>query len=286
MCNTLGQLNRMLIAEFAAAVGNDEARAMTREVLHALLGVEPVDIALSAQRSVEPETVLRAMDIAHRVTKDGQPLQYVLGYAWFAGLRIAVNPGVLVPRPETAQLVDIIADVWDSRRDLRVLDVCTGSGCIAVALARRLPFSRVDAVDISPEAVSTARSNATTLKTAVTVQQRDALRMTPPSTPAYNIIVSNPPYIVPHESADMDARVLEHEPHLALFAPEDDPLVFYRHIARYASQALLPGGMLYFEINPLFAAELRDMLRDGGFYNVDILRDYKGRQRFATAQRQ
>ena len=181
--------------------------------------------------------------------------------------------------------MDIITDRHRGSRDLRVLDIGTGSGCIAIALSRALPFARVDACDISAEALEVARSNARGLRAAVDFFRCDILREPLPDSPLYDVIVSNPPYIARSEAADMEQRVLRYEPHTALFVDDADPLLFYRAIARYARAALRPEGSLYFEINPLFATQLEQMLHAEGFARVDVQRDYCGRQRFAIAQR-
>jgi release factor glutamine methyltransferase len=214
----------------------------------------------------------------------GEPLQYVLGTAFFMGMELRVTPATLIPRPETSQLVDRIVDDMSSRADLRVLDIGTGSGCIAIALARALKFADVNAVDISDEALAVAAENAATLRTDVHFSHADALNM-PPMPNAYDVIVSNPPYIAEHERTDMDARVYDYEPATALFVPDADPLMFYRAIARFAAQSLRPSGKLYFEINPLFVNQLREMLTDTGFADVDIVRDFRGNLRFAICQR-
>ncbi|MDE6467512.1 MAG: peptide chain release factor N(5)-glutamine methyltransferase, partial [Muribaculaceae bacterium] len=189
---------------------------------------------------------------------------------------------VLIPRPETAGLVALITDRYGCRPDLQVLDIGTGSGCIAISLARALPFCRIDAIDISAAALDIAQRNAAALKAKVNFIQSDILAAEPPRA-RYDIIVSNPPYIGESEKSDMDSRVLDHEPHGALFVPDNDPLLFYRTIARYGIKALKPGGRLYFEINSLYAVQMRDMLAAEGYSDIDVLRDYRGNYRFATA---
>lgn len=212
----------------------------------------------------------------------GEPVQYAIGKARFMGNDFTVTPDVLIPRPETAALVDMITDDWQGSKDLSVLDVGTGSGCIAVSLALALPFCHVTGLDISDKAIEVARKNATDFNADVSFEKCDILKAVPPRS-AYDIIVSNPPYVTDSESGDIDPRVLDYEPHLALFVPDSDPLRFYRAIATYARTALRPGGRLYFEINSRFPDEMAKLLQDEGFVRVSVTRDYKGNYRYASA---
>ncbi len=210
-----------------------------------------------------------------------EPLQYILGESLFMGMKFEVNPAVLIPRPETEELVDIIIKE-NSRSDLRVLDIGTGSGCIAISLAQGLKFPSVDALDYSLPALNTAMSNAAKLKAKVNFIHGDALNMPAEQNPRYDIIASNPPYIAWREKAAMDSNVIDHEPHSALFVPDSNPLIFYTAIMRYATTALQSGGKIYFEINPLFTAELttaaKEILQSS---EISIIRDIQGKQRFA-----
>jgi release factor glutamine methyltransferase len=280
---TVTELKQYIHTSLSAVVDSGEATAMMREIFHAVRGFSPTDIVIYGHREVLLDTEARVRNIVERVVS-GEPLQYVLGTAFFMGMELRVTPATLIPRPETSQLVDRIIDDMSSRADLRVLDIGTGSGCIAIALARALKFADVNAVDISDEALAVAAENAATLRTDVHFSHADALNM-PPMPNAYDVIVSNPPYIAEHERADMDARVYDYEPATALFVPDADPLMFYRAIARFAAQSLRPSGKLYFEINPLFVNQLREMLTDTGFADVDIVRDFRGNLRFAICQR-
>ena len=213
----------------------------------------------------------------------GEPVQYAVGRAQFMGNDYKVTPAVLVPRPETAALVDMIISQWGARTDLDVLDVGTGSGCIAISLARALPFSRVTALDVSADALDVARENAKALNVNIDFVRADIIRAKLPERPLYNIVVSNPPYVCDSERADMDARVLDYEPPVALFVPDSDPLLFYRAIARYARAALRPGGRLYFEINSRFPGQTHTLLAGEGFTDIDLQRDYRGLYRYASA---
>lgn len=266
----------------ATRYGDGEARWMVRLMMEEYKNYSPVDMAVRGDFDAG-ENVERRIDETVGRLLNGEPIQYIFGKARFYGMNLKVTPDVLIPRPETEELVDLIVNDHGGERDLRVLDVCTGSGCIAIALARNLPFSEVDAVDISREALAVARENASELKAAVSFKEGDALRMGADGA-EYDIIVSNPPYIAEHERAEMDRNVLEHEPALALFVPDADPLRFYVAIARYALVALKEQGGLYFEINPLYASELAGQMKAMGWSDVSILLDMQKKNRFLIAR--
>lgn len=266
----------------ATRYGDGEARWMVRLMMEEYKNYSPVDMAVRGDFDAG-ENVERRIDETVGRLLNGEPIQYIFGKARFYGMNLKVTPDVLIPRPETEELVDLIVNDRGGERDLRVLDVCTGSGCIAIALARNLPFSEVDAIDISREALAVARENASELKAAVNFKEGDALRMGADGA-EYDIIVSNPPYIADHERAEMDWNVLEHEPALALFVPDADPLRFYVAIARYALVALKEQGGLYFEINPLYASELAGQMKAMGWSDVSILPDMQKKNRFLIAR--
>lgn len=261
----------------------DEALSLARAIYAELRGYTPVDIVLRKDTIISDFTRQRIDEVVNRLLAD-EPLQYIFGKARFYGLDIIVSPDVLIPRPETEELVDLIIKEWGDRADLHVLDLCTGSGCIAMALARGLKFPVVEGVDISPGAIEIARKNAESLKVKVNLRLEDVLAMVPPKDPQYDIIVSNPPYVLSKEAADMEPNVLNHEPHIALFVPDDDPLKFYKPIGNYAVKALLPGGKLYLEINPLEVEPLCEMLRSVGLDDVHSVADMTGKQRFVIAK--
>lgn len=266
----------------AARYGDGEARWMVRLMMEEFKNYSPVDMAVRGDFDAG-ENVERRIDETVGRLLNGEPIQYIFGKARFYGMNLKVTPDVLIPRPETEELVDLIVNDRGGERDLRVLDVCTGSGCIAIALARNLPFSEVDAIDISREALAVARENASELKAAVSFKEGDALRMGADGA-EYDIIVSNPPYIAEHERAEMDRNVLEHEPALALFVPDADPLRFYIAIARYALVALKEQGGLYFEINPLYASDLAGQMKAMGWSDVSIQPDMQKKNRFLIAR--
>lgn len=259
-----------------------EARWMVRIIFEQLKGWSQTDMAIRADQEVSEYIAGKVDDVVARLLRH-EPIQYIFGETHFYGLTLKVTPDVLIPRPETEELVDIIVADNSGRSDLAVMDMCTGSGCIAVALARNLPFSAVTAVDISEKALAVAKENAVLTKTKIDFIKADVLSLKPTGCPKFDIIVSNPPYIAESEKADMDPNVLDHEPPLALFVPDSDPLKFYRAISRYAGKALHPGGYLYFEINPLFSSELVSMLKSDGWDNIDLLPDMQKKMRFIRA---
>lgn len=282
---TAGALSRSETGRLAAALGGDtrEATAMVRLIWDALKGWDATRLLLNADKPVSDFTADSFRRIADRVIA-GEPLQYVLGWADFYGMRLKVTPATLIPRPETAEMVDMIVDGAADRRDLDVLDIATGSGCIAIALARNLPFARVTATDISQPALDVADENARTLKARVSFVRDDILTAAVPAAPLYDIIVSNPPYIAESERESMEQRVVAHEPASALFVPDTDPLRFYDAISRYALGALRSGGSLWLEINPLFADRLSRSLRNQGWAEVTTVNDIHGRKRFIHAK--
>ena len=280
---TVNQLYRELVASLTPSLGEREAVSASRIILEDVRGITPTDLIVNGHRTVEDMTADRVRKIAAAVN-EGEPVQYAVGSARFYGLDFLVSPVVLIPRPETEGLVDMIVKDYAGMSDLKVLDCGTGSGCIAIALARNLAFSKVDAIDISDDAIAVANDNAKVLKTSVNVYKRDILTLKPDNE-RYDIIVSNPPYIADAEAAEMDKRVKDYEPRTALFVPDDDPLKFYRPIAEYAIETLNQDGTLYFEINPRFVDDMKQMLTSAGFNSVDAVRDYIGRYRYIKAKR-
>ena len=286
----------------------DEAKAIVRWMLGIRFGLSLTDIVcgkLDEMAETECET-LEAMMLR---LEAGEPVQYVVGIAEFCGRRFHVEPGVLIPRPETGELCEWIEKevkgklkgnycfAQKLKGQYSILDIGTGSGCIAITLALEMPEAKVTAWDISEEALSIAQKNAEALGADVTFEKQDILELYSlleqqnisltshllPLTSKWDVIVSNPPYVCQKESATMERHVLEHEPHLALFVPDDDPLQFYKAIAQYATTALKPEGLLYFELNPLYARETDAMVRELGFAETEIRQDMFGKQRFLKA---
>lgn len=268
----------------ATSYEDGEARAIARILIEELFGLSYTDIVCGATDQLSADDTLR-LDTAVRRIEQGEPLQHVLGYADFCGNHFGVNASVLIPRPETEWLVDegerLMNDASNAAPSApkRILDIGTGSGCIAISLKLRLGEAYVEAWDISEEALRTAESNAKALKAEVAFCKRDAL-MAEESVAPWDLIVSNPPYICDSERADMDDNVLLHEPHTALFVPDDDPLRFYRAIARYALRSLNNGGSLLFECNTRYAEATGEMMRKMGFEDVTVNDDCFGLPRF------
>ncbi|MDO4319372.1 MAG: peptide chain release factor N(5)-glutamine methyltransferase [Bacteroidales bacterium] len=279
---TLAELNSDIIRRLTASLGDREGKATARLVMEDTLQADPTRIFTRGEYELEPESVDRVNRIVGRIIS-GEPPQYAVGRARFMGLDLIVTPATLIPRPETAALVDMITDDYSGRTGLSILDIGTGSGCIAIALSRALPFADIEGVDISDDALAVARRNARMLNVNVNFRHLDILHAEPSAEPTYDIIVSNPPYIADSEKADMDKRVTDYEPARALFVPDNDPLEFYRAIADFAASALNDGGRLYFEINPRYASDLMTMLCKKGYSDVSVTRDYLGHERYARA---
>lgn len=283
-----------------------EAQAIVRTVLDVEYGMTLTDIIFGKVNELSSDEERNLEEIIARL-QNGEPVQYVLGEADFAGRTFHVEPGVLIPRPETAELCQWIEeDVSSQEADERkqILDICTGSGCIAITLGLTIPNSEVTGWDISEDALRIAQGNVEMLKAGnVRIEYQDAL-MLPKAEEAeeaaeiseatksesslskgWNVIVSNPPYICEKEKADMEKNVLEHEPSIALFVPDEDPLKFYRAIAEYASSALKPEGALYFEINPIYEKETREMLQSLGFKDIETKEDAFGKKRMMKAKK-
>lgn len=313
----------------ATSYDDGEARAIARILIEELFSLSYADIVCGATEQLSADDTLR-LDTAVRRIEQGEPLQHVLGYADFCGNRFCVNGSVLIPRPETEWLVDEGAKLMDGciasdetqhkapHSPKRILDIGTGSGCIAISLKLRLGDAYVEAWDISEEALRTAQDNADALKAEVVFRKRDALKAeeegsseeeclqggvlvsSAPTEQAmdsinyskanilavpWDLIVSNPPYICDSERSAMDDNVLLHEPHTALFVPDDDPLRFYRAIARYALLTLNIGGSLLFECNTRYAEATGTMLRDMGFEEVTVSDDCFNLPRFVRGRK-
>ena len=257
-----------------------EAQALFRRYVEERLGVEYylflLDMDLPADLPDGWETDLERL-------ASGEPFQYVMGRTEFCGLPFKVTPAVLIPRPETEELVAGIVSENAGRTALSVLDIGTGSGAIAVTLAKNLPAASVTALDVSEAALAVAAENAETNNVSVRFLKFDILGEAPlPG--RYDLIVSNPPYVPERDRAAMHRNVLEHEPALALFVPDDCPLLFYEAIAEKAAAALNPGGRLYLETHEDYHPELKQLLENHGFVNVECRQDLFGRPRFVVGQ--
>ena len=257
-----------------------EAKAIVRLLLDERYGLSWADVLggkvteLSANDQTELEKMMLRLE-------NGEPIQYIIGVADFCGRQFHVAPGVLIPRPETEELCRWIISQKGQSPLCEILDIGTGSGCIAITLALEQPDAHVTAWDISDEALRIAQENAISLGANVCFKKEDILNI--PHSSKYSLIVSNPPYIQPKERDGMAENVLSYEPSLALFAPEENPIVFYQRIGDYAWQSLHAGGQLWFELNPLTAEDVSNYLQCLGFIDIEIRQDQFGKQRFLKA---
>ena len=248
-----------------------EARAVARVLVEDVLGLNIADLYGGVTMESPNADFMRALDLV----RQGVPVQYAVGKALFANRYFKVNKGVLIPRPETEELCQWVAE--DCKTAGTILDIGTGSGCIAITLALETK-AKVTAWDIAEEALMTAKANAEALKANVIVERKNVFE-TNGDERRWDVIVSNPPYICEKEKAHMESNVLDHEPSIALFVPDSDPLLFYRAITRYASSSLNKGGRLFFEINPLYAKEMEAMAEEEGFINHETREDQYGKAR-------
>lgn len=260
----------------------EEAKALSMLICCDMLGMDALDIYMGKDIILSECKQRELENIIIRLQKN-EPVQYIRGFAVFCGRKFKVAPGVLIPRPETGELVErVVKENPDARR---ILDIGTGSGCIAVSLDKSLPDAEVEAWDISEEALAIARQNNETLDARVRFVRRDVLADDCGDAARYDVIVSNPPYVTEAEKEEMEANVLEWEPPLALFVPDEDPLRFYRRIARLGRTLLMPEGRLYFEINQAYGEETARMLEMNQYHNVRVIKDIFGKDRIVTANR-
>ena len=264
----------------AASYAETEASALARWILEEEFGFSTLELYAGKDTDFPMEKRNRLNDILVRLARF-EPIQYIIGKTEFCGLTLKVSSDVLIPRPETAELVDwIVADCPQS--GLRVLDIGTGSGCIAITLAERMVEAEVSAWDISERALAVARENALHNNVRIAFSCMDVFNE-PTGTSVFDIIVSNPPYITESERTEMERNVLDYEPETALFVPDTDPLRFYRRIAHIGNQMLKPGGKLFFEINRAYGSETAAMLKYGGYSQVEVRSDSYGNARMIKA---
>lgn len=277
---------RNIISQLSACYDPGEARAITRMVLERRFALSWTDVLCGGIETMSEKDKAELTGIIGRIA-DGEPVQYVLGEAEFCARIFHVEPRVLIPRIETEELItQVLTSIYGSRQPLRIMDIGTGSGCIAISIDKALEETNtdyvVDAIDISADAIRIAKGNATQLgathtnfiKTDILNEAQMALLSTD-----YSVIVSNPPYICNKERAEMDSHVIDHEPHSALFVPDNDPLLFYKAITHFAKGHLLSGGKLLFEINRAYGEETADVLRSYGFQEVAVIKDQFGNDR-------
>jgi release factor glutamine methyltransferase len=267
-----------------------EISQITRLLLEKMAGIDKMQYYGGKDIKI-PEHIAGKLREAVLRMEENVPLQYILGETEFSGLKFHVRPGVLIPRPETEELVELVIKDVETRHykndKIRITDICTGSGCIAVALAKKITGSLVEAWDISSEAIGIAKENAEINSVDVIFRQIDVLDFKPTEdmNETMDILVSNPPYVCRKEQVEMEPKVIQHEPHLALFVEDDNPLVFYNAIAETAIKILKEEGLMYFEINSLLWEKTMELLNSFSFRDVSVLKDISGRERFIRVKK-
>jgi release factor glutamine methyltransferase len=260
-----------------------EAEAMATAIIKEYTGTDNARQLAFGDRIADPDAAGRIMTAARRASA-GEPLQYIFGYTLFCGHRIGVEPGVLIPRPETEEMVSLIISENPGFTGTAA-DLCTGSGCIGIALSLAFRSATVYASDNSDKALQVAAHNISATGAAVHLSKADILTQEPATLPVSNIIVSNPPYVTESEKKAMQINVLDHEPFEALFVPDADPLVYYRHIIAVADAALAPHGCLWLEVNESYADETARLLRHDIYRVVQVIEDIRGKKRFVKAEK-
>ena len=259
-----------------------EANALARIIFCDMLGQSNVDYYLCKDMDLSGNEEEKVKSILQRLEKY-EPIQYIEGKKYFSGREFFVRQGVLIPRPETEELVELAAQAC--KPNAKILDIGTGSGCIAISLAKKLPEAEVHAWDISEAALEVAKQNNEQLSASVHFEQHDILTYQATGEEAFDLIISNPPYITESEKAEMEANVLAWEPSIALFVPDNDPLLFYRRIGELALRMLTPNGKLFFEINRAYGDATKQLLCNQGYRNIHIQKDLSGNDRFVYAER-
>lgn len=265
--------------------GESEARAIARYLLEVRFGMTQTDICMGKDKQISAEERRELENIIGRLTQK-EPVQYILGQADFFGRTFFVTQDVLIPRPETEELIQWILDEQEGLASPRILDIGTGSGCIAVTLGKEMETSEITALDISSGALAIAEKNATTYDADISFLQQDFLQNgTGTVTGPWDIIVSNPPYICQTEQTEMDDNVLQYEPHSALFVPDKHPLLFYEAIGKYAQKELKPQGCLYVEINRKYGNETMELFRNIGLKDIELRKDLCGNDRMIRCRK-
>lgn len=278
---TLHNLQKRVLAELAPFYPEPEGHYYFNALAEEYLQLKRYEISLQKNTEVAARTeskILFALDQLKKTV----PLQYILGHTAFYGLDFIVDNKVLIPRPETEELVDWVIQTTKDIQNPKILDIGTGSGCIAIALAKNISHAEVSAMDLSTEALDIAKKNAANNQVEIDFFEADILKM--PELPhSFDIVVSNPPYVLESEKTLMHANVLQYEPHVALFVYDSDPLVYYRVIAALASKRLSHRGSLFFEINEAKGKELLELLLRSGFGKTELKKDFLGKDRMIKA---
>jgi release factor glutamine methyltransferase len=269
--------------ELAAYYPETEIEGFIRIIFESVLSMTYTQFVLEKEKQID-EIDFKSIAKIVSALKTYRPIQYILGETEFYDLKIKVNPGVLIPRPETEELVHWVCKTG-VQPGAKLVDIGTGSGCIALALKKELPKANVWAVDVSAKALETAKENARLNQLDLEFAEADILQWEKYEWPVYDIIVSNPPYVRESEKKLMNSNVLDYEPEGALFVSDDDPLVFYRRIAEFARANLMRGGYLFFEINEYLGTEMEDLLKGLGFSAIDLRQDINGKNRMIMCKK-
>ena len=276
---SLKTLHRQLTSSITLYEDQEKAN-IAYLILEDLFKISKTDLLMD--RKVKEYDEDRIKDIINRLNK-AEPIQYILGHTEFYGRKFTVNKNVLIPRPETEELIDLIIKENRKNKNLFILDIGTGSGCIAVTLAKEIPDAKVCAMDINSDALSVAQKNAKDLNADLSFIEVDITNDAENKSKdfKFNLIVSNPPYIKYSEKKLMHRNVLAYEPHIALFVRDQDPLLFYKKIIEFSRQYLLPDGICYSESNEAYGKEVKELFKKNNFANIRILKDLRGKDRFA-----
>lgn len=284
----LASVEQQFIDELVELYDASEVKQLYLLLLEDQLGWSRHDYLLRKQEPVDDQRINGLLEVLSALKK-AEPIQYILGYAWFMGMKVKVNRSVLIPRPETEELVQLIIDQQRLAHNdsPNIIDIGTGSGCIPIALKRALPHAILYALDISKEALCVAKQNADIHCVSIECIQADILEwdVTFQTDQLFDTVVSNPPYITEQEQLEMHSNVLNYEPHLALFVNNCAPLLFYEHISAFALKHLRPGGNLYFEINRNYGFEVCHLLRKKGFVDIQLHQDLQGADRIVHAKK-
>jgi release factor glutamine methyltransferase len=278
--NKLKHILDFFYSELKGIYENPEIEAMAAIAVHSVLGFSKTDMVLKGDENINQSDLLKLYDCVKDLKKQ-VPLQYILKEAWFYNLKFYVNRNVLIPRPETEELVDLI--IKENKNAKSFLDLGTGSGCIPISIKKNIPSANVSGCDISTTALKVARKNAEDNQTEIHFFERDVLSENFSGT--FDVIVSNPPYIKKEEAGSLSKQVIEHEPHLALFTGNDD-IIFYKKIIDLCNTVLNKKGLLYFELNPLTAEKVKDYAHTSNlFSSAELLKDMSGNLRFLKCQK-
>lgn len=279
----MSNLRDYIANELQEVYSPSEISTITRMILTTKLNISLAESISYKINNLSDQQLKIIIEIIGRL-KLLEPIQYIFGETEFYNLRFLVNKHVLIPRPETEELVEWIINE-ERNKNISLLDIGTGSGCIAVSLAKNITNAKVFAWDISTPALEVANRNAKLNNISISFSQADILQ-TKTSEHTFDVIVSNPPYITEQEKSIMHSTVIEHEPSLALFVPNDNPLLFYKHISDFANNSLNNGGRIYFEINQYYAEETKQMLNERGFKDIQLKTDLAGNKRMIRAIKQ